>query len=213
MKRIYIFLASVIIINTAFSQARISTAEYQKIAQPAVVTEIPFPEKTVSNAINDKMERIGYKGKDNKGYKVYKGVRIAEVGPDSYDFYFSTERKSKKEKDITSVTLLISSGFEKFISKDSSNGAVLTNAITFLNKLQGIVTAYDLEQQISEQEAISGKADKKLAGSIEEGQDLQRKKQKIEDDITANIKAQADLKAETEKQHQILATLRAKRGI
>lgn len=210
MKQLFVFVAAALISSAAISQARTSTAEFQKIMQPAVVTEVLFPEKTVSKAIEDKMEKMGYKGKDTKGFLTYKGVRIPSIGADSYDFYFKTERKSKKEKDITVITMLVSSGYEKFIS-DTGNAVVINNSKTFLNTFQDVISAYDLEQQIIEQEDISTKATKKLISYTEEGQDLQKKKKKIEDDIKDNEKDQANQKAESEKQRQILETLKSKR--
>lgn len=208
MKKIFLSLMITFIAAVSFAQAHLATSDYQKTMQPAVENEYPFPEKTVSKAIEDKMQKIGYKGKDTKGYVVYRGVHMDELGPGSYDLYFKVDKRSKKENTV--VTMLISAGYEKFIG-DSTNGTVIENAKNYLNNLIDVVAAYDLEQQINEQDDAAKKADKKLANLVDDANDLQKKKAKIEKDIEENTQKQADQKAEAEKQHQILDTLKAKR--
>ena len=99
MKKFLLPFFSVCICMFSFSQARITVADFQKVQEPAVENELPFPEKTVSNAIQDKLEKMGYKGKESKGFIVYRSVHLPELGSESYDLYFRTGRKSKKEKD------------------------------------------------------------------------------------------------------------------
>jgi hypothetical protein len=207
-----IFLSAIIVFSAAcsFAQARLATADYNKTMQPAVEIEIPFTEKTVMKTIIENIEKRGYRGKDNKGYTVFKGVMIPEIGPVAYDLYFKTDRKSRKEKDITILTMMISSGFEKFIG-DTTDSKVIDNAKTFLNNQTAAVIAYDLELQVKEQEELTAKADKKYNNLVEDGQDLLKKKEKLEKDIADNTQKQAEQKAEAEKQRQILDTLKGKR--
>jgi hypothetical protein len=195
---------------TAFSQARTATADYNKTMQPAIEIEIPFEEKTVMKSLVEKMEKKGYKGKDSKDYTVYKGVTMSELGSGTYDVYFKADRKSRKEKDITILTMLLSSGYEKFIS-ESDDASLFNNAKSFLNNLTENAVAYDLELQIKEQTEATEKASKKYNNSVEDGKDLVKKKEKLEKDIADNTQKQADMKAESEKQVQILETLKAKR--
>ena len=155
-------------------------------------------------------QKLGYKGKDTKGYLTYKGVRLPQLGPDTYDLYFKTDKKSRKEKDATIVTLMISSGYEKFIG-DTTNAPLIDSAKNYLNGLTAMVAAYDLDQQITDQDDAVKKVLKKLTNLTETGQELQKKKVRIENDIADNLKGQASQKTESEKQQQILQTLRDKR--
>jgi len=98
MKNILTLIVALTVYTLSAAQSRTATVEYQKINRQAVVSEIPFPEKTIRDAIDNKMEQMGYKGKDSKGFTVYKGVRMPELGSDSYDLYFMADRKSRKEK-------------------------------------------------------------------------------------------------------------------
>lgn len=153
---------------------------------------------------------MGYKGKESKGFMVYKGVKLADIGNDSYDLYFMADRLSRKNKDNSTLTLLISKGFESFIS-DSTDAAVMNNAKKYLDSIKLMIAAYDLELQIQAQEDAVKKADKKYTNLVEDGDNLEKKRKSIEKDIEDNKKDQANQKTETEKQRQILETLRGKR--
>jgi hypothetical protein len=197
----------------AFAQARTATAEFNKTMQPAMEIEIPFQEKTVEKSLTERMEKKGYKGKDSKGYSIYRGVNLPEIGPDSYDLYFKTDRKSRKEKDITILTMLVSKGAQgsEVFLNETDNADVLDKVKAFLNAHVDIATAYDLELQIKDQQEATEKADKKYRNLVEDGEDLVKKKERLEKDMAENTKKQADQKAEAEKQRQILTTLMAKR--
>ncbi len=208
-KIVLLWIAVVFFTAVAMAQPRLVTAEYQKTQQPAIEYNVPFTEKTVTKSLNDYFEKLGYKGKDTKGYQTYKGVRLPELGPDIYDLYFKTDRKSKKEKDATTVTMLISSGYEKFIG-DTTDATLIGNAKTYLENLTTRVAAYDLSEQIADQDGVVKKAINNLNNAISSGEDLQKKKSKIENDIEDNSKKQASLKAESEKQQLILQTLKDK---
>ncbi len=210
MKQLIVFAVTVIFTAAAYAQSTTATVAYQKINRQAVVNEMPFSEKTVRNAVDDKMQKLGYKGKDVKGYTVYQGVRLPELGPDSYDLYFMADRKSRKEKESASLTMLISKGYDNFVA-DSTDAALIENAKTYLNNTREMIAAYDLEQQIIAQEDAVKKADKKFNGLVDDGESLEKKRRNIEKDIEDNKKNQENQKTEIEKQKQILDNLRTKR--
>lgn len=210
MKYTLALILSFTFYTVSIAQSRTATVEYLKINRQAVVNEIPFPEKTIRDAIDNKMEKMGYKGKDSKGFTVYKGVRLIELGNDSYDLYFMADRKSRKDKDNSTLTMMVSKGFESFIA-DSTDAGVIDNAKNYLNNIKEMIAAYDLEQQIIAQEDAIKKADKKYNNLVDDGQSLEKKRRNIEKDIEDNKKDQASQQAELEKQKQILETLRGKR--
>lgn len=210
MKKIVVLVALFLGTVPAFSQAHLTTVDYQKTMQPGVELEMPFSDKTVINTIINKIEKLGYKANTSKGFTIFKGVVIRDISPNSLDLYFVAERKSRKEKDASILTMMLSSGFERFIG-DSTNSKIIDNAKVFLNNLFTEVEAFDLELQVKDQDDAAKKADKKYNNLVEDGQDLQKKKIKLEKEIVENIKKQADQKAESEKQLQILETLKAKR--
>ena len=197
MKKFYTILVASLLFITVKAQSHLVTAEYQKNKTPGIENDIPFPEKTVTKTIEDHLMKLGYRG-------------MPEMGNNNYDLYFKTSRKSRKEKDATTVTMLVSAGYEKFIG-DTTDALVIQNAKTYLDKLTSKVAAFDLEQQITDQEKLAEKSTKKLNSIISDGQDLEKKKNKLENEIINNLKDQANQKSVADKEQQILQTLKEKR--
>ena len=210
MKQLLAVFIATFIYAAAFAQPQITMVEYQKVSRQAVVADMPFAEKSVTKALEDKLEKMGYSGKDSKGFTVYKGVRLKELGDASYDLYFMIDRKSRKDKENSTITMLISSGYDKFLTQ-AEESTVFNNAKDYLEGLKDVVAAYDLEQEIKEQESQVKSSENKATDLVDEAASLEKKKKKLEDQIQDNIKAQDNQKTEIEKQKQILGTLKGKR--
>ena len=192
------------------AQSRVESVEYQKVQRDAIVADVPFPEKTIAAAISDTLQKLGFKGKDTKGFTLYKGVTLAALGSSAYDLYFSVDRKSKKEKDQSTVTLMISKDFDNFIA-EKTEPDIISNAKTYMDSLRNIVAIYDLEQQIQEQEVLVKKNEKKLEDLTDQEKDYEKDRKKLEDKIDTNKKNKAKQISENDVQKQVLQTLKAKR--
>jgi hypothetical protein len=210
MKKILTFVLAITSFFTSIAQSRTEPVEYQKIPRQAAVMDYPFPAKITEAAIDDKFTKMGYKGKETKGFIVYKGVRLADLGSDMYDLYFMVDKKSRKDKDNSKITLLISKGLEQFVN-DTLDVNVFTNGKTYLNNFGPVIVAYDLEVQIKDQQEAVQKNEKKAANLMEDAVGLQKDKAKLEKKIADNEQEQVKQKAEVETQKQILTTLISKR--
>ena len=193
-----------------FAQTRSTEVDYQKQSRPALVNDVPFPSATIEKAIEDTFSKMGYKSINSKGYTVYKGVRLPQLGTDSYDVYFMVDKKSRKDKENSTVTMMVTKGFDAFVSR-SSDAAVFERSQTYLDSLRNMIAIYDLEQQITAQQEEVKKADKKSADLEDEAKSLEKKKRKLEEDISDNDKARNNQEKEIEKQKQILEVLKGKR--
>jgi len=191
------------------AQARYVFIDFKDVKKPGVQNEFAYSDKTISDAIDDKMTKMGYKSKDVKGYTVYRSVLLPELGNQAYDLYFKVDRKSRKEKDNAVVTMLVSSGNENFIS-DSSDSRTMSNARKYLDNLLPTLTAYDLQQQVNAQQDLVTKAEKKYKSLQDDADDLQKKKKKLEQQIEDNAKAQKDQIAEIERQRQLFQTIKSR---
>ena len=194
---------------TAFAQAHSVTAEYQKSMEPGLEIEVPYPEKTVYNSIVDRFEKKGYKSKETRGYISFKSVRTEELGSGEYDLYFKVEKRNR-DRDACVVTLLISSGYDKFIA-EQDNPALFDKAKKMLNEQTEIAAAHDLELQIAEQDLAVKREDKKMTSLVTDSVNLQKKKTKLDADILDNSKKQELQQAEIDKQKQIYDKLVARR--
>lgn len=193
-----------------YSQPRAATIDYQKVTRSAVQYDMPYPVKTIENAITDYYSRMGYKSSNSKGFIIFRSVRTPDLGPDSYDLFFYVERKSRRDRDNSIVSLLISKGNDNFIDQ-TSDEELFNNSLPYLNAFDSVVAAYDLEQQIKNQEDVLSAAEKKSEKLQKEGKDLQSKKEKLERDISDNLKDQNNQIQEISKERQILDALKARR--
>jgi len=199
-----------------FGQAYEGKVEYDKENQPCLVMEYNFPPEAVENAFINKMDKLGYKGKEEKGmfnkdrgFRVYKDARIGEISSSRMDYIINVERKSKKEEDETVLYLLINRNGDNALTK--FNTEELGNAKSFLYNLLPYIEAANLELQISGQEETLSKAEKKLRNLQDDKEDMEKKIKKLQDDIKENEKDQEKQKEEIENQKKILDNLRDKR--
>ncbi len=210
MKKLFLAIALCIAYSFSFAQSHSIKVDYQKESRPAIENDVPFSAKIVEDAIEDAFSKKGYKGNSSKGFTVYKGVRLTELGTEPLDLYFMVDKKSKKDKENSIVTMMISKGFDAFVS-ESSDGNVFGRAKNYLDSLRNTVAVYDLEQQIAAQEDEVKKADKKNENLQDDGKDLVKNKRRLEEEISDNIKDQERQAKELEIQKQILETLKGKR--
>jgi len=196
---------------TGKAQSYEGTVDYQKKDEKAIIIEFAFPSSVVEDAIIDKLEKLGFKKKESKGFLVYKNIVLTDISAEPADYMIKVERKSKKEKDESIVYLLISRNDENIIAR--SDALINSNTKTFLNNLSPDIEAYNLEVQIKDQQNTVEKAEKKLRNLQDDKESMQKKIKKLQDDLEENAKDQADQQKDIEKQKQVLEALKGKRKI
>jgi len=217
MKQSIIFLLTIIMCSSVYSQAYEGSIEYDKKKQRAFVIDYSYSQEAVENAIIHKMEMLGYKGKEekglfnkDKGFHVYKNVFISDISPNSMDYMYKVEQKSRKEKDEAVLYLIIYSGGAN--AMPTFNGYDIGKAKDFLNNLAPDVAAANLELQIDEQADVVAKAEKKFKSLQSDKEDMEDKIKKLQDDIKKNLKEQEDTQRDIEIQKQALENLKLKRN-
>ena len=194
----------------ATGQAYEGKIEYDKKKQAAFVIEFPYPAEAVENAFRQKMEKIGYKGKEekglfnkDKGFRIYKNAYITDISEKRFDYIIEVERKSRKEKDesILYLVILQENGENAVTGFDAGD---MIRAKSFLNSLQPNVEEANLELQIRDQEDVVAKAEKKL-------RDLEKTQMELEKKLKDNIKDQEDTQKDIDDQKKTLEGLKLKR--
>lgn len=194
---------------SAFSQAYENAIQYDKKKQQGLAIDYSFPPEAVENALVKKVEKMGYKPKEekgilnrDKGFLVYKNIYVSDISRDRMDYIIKVERKSRKNS-VESVLYMI-------MMKDGQNALALMdsydvgNAKTFLNNMLPDIEAANLELQIKAQEEVVAKAEKKMSDLKSDQLSLQKK---LQDNGTAQEATQKDI----ENQKQALGTLIGKR--
>lgn len=204
--------ASLFFTVSAFSQtANEGKVEHTKGDKAAAVIELPYPEEEVAQMLSDEMAARGVKGDKTKGFVVYRNVRLNDKDLDLNDLHFKIERKSRKEKDITNVYLIIGKPSENIGLRAGNDYHKIEEAKSFLNTLVPRMEAHHLEVQIKEQEIILTRAEKKFQGLVEDSVSYVEKIKALEQKMNTNRTDRASQDVEVKKQRQVLEAMRSRR--
>jgi hypothetical protein len=201
-----VFLSFAVIVC---SQAYEGTIQYDKKKQAAIIIEYAYPPEAVENAFVQKMEKLGYKAKEekgllnrDKGFLLFKNAYITDISTDKMDYIINVERKSRKESDEAVLYLVMIRDGENAMNKLEAYD--IGRAKSFLNYMLPDIEVANLELQIKAQEETVAKAEKKLKG-------LQDDKKDLENKLADNEKSQEETIKDIEIQKQNLERLRGKR--
>ena len=210
MKRISLLFLSVLVITVSVSaQAYESAIQYNKIKQQGIAIDYSYPPQAVENAIVKKLEKMGYKPKEekgilnrDKGFLVYKNIYFTDISKNRMDYFIKVEKRNRRAEDASILHMIIMKGDQNALETMESND--VGKAKNFLNNMLPEIESANLELQIKAQEEVVAKAEKKLAGLRQDKLDLEAR-------LLANNKSQDDTIKEIEAQKQSLEALRGKR--
>jgi hypothetical protein len=202
----YFILSSLfylIFITGTAQQVREENIKFDGKKGPGIVAEIPYPPDVVENAFKDRMAREGYKGTPSRGWTIYKGVKLKSLGDERVDVYVNIERKSRREKDVSEVQLLLSKGYDNFVEKSGGR--------EFIDEVHPVAEAMALELEIKNQEETLKKSQRKFDDLVTDSLELEKKKKKLEEALVDNSRKQGEQKEDIKKQQAILEELRSRR--
>ncbi len=210
MKRIFLFFTGLfIVIGQLTAQAYEGNIQFDKKKQDAIVIEYAYPPEAVENAFIQKMEKLGYKAKEekgflnkDKGFLVFKNAYVNDISDKKMDYIVKVERRSRKESDESVLYIIMQNDGVNAMQKLESYD--VGRAKTFLNNMLPEIEAANLELQIKSQQETVSKAEKKLRDLKDEQSSLERK-------LQDNIKAQEDTEKDIEAQRNKLDILTGKR--
>ena len=191
------------------AQAYEGTTQYDKKKQIAILIDYAYPSQAVENAMIQRMEKLGYRAKEekgilnrDKGILVFKSVYVTDISKEKMDYIIKVERKGKKENDESILYLILQKEGEN--AMDKLEATDIGKAKLYLNNMLPDIEAANLELQIKAQEEVLAKAEKKLKG-------LQDDKIELEKKLSENATSQDNSIKDIEAQKQSLETLRGKR--
>jgi len=210
MKKISLLFFSVTMIAVSvMAQAYESSIQYDKKKQNGIAVDYSYPAQAVENAIVKKLEKMGYKPKEekgilnrDKGFLVYKNIYFTDISKDRMDYMIKVEKKSRKAEDESVLYMIM--------MKDDKNALTIMEASdvgkakVFLNNMLPDIEAANLELQIKVQEEIVAKAERKL-------NDLKTDQASLEKKLQDNKSAQETTQKDIEDQKQALGILIGKR--
>jgi hypothetical protein len=211
MKQTIVLCFLLLAANLVFAQATEGLVTYQKKQQSAAVITLPYSTDIVSTVMNDYLSKKGSTGSDIKGFKTYRNTQIMSSDSTNADLYFKIERTNRKEKDQSTVSLMVGVPNEDIANRNPGAQLGMDQAKNFLNNLVPVMEAYKLEMQIKDLNDLVIKEEKKSQNLKNDGQDLVKKKYEVEGKIESNKQNQEKQDAEVEKQKQALALLISQR--
>lgn len=217
MKKIILLLIVVVVARSGSAQSYTATASYNKVQQPALVLQLPYSENTAKDFIVSNLKKTGYdpetKGKlfwkkdKIDGYYYFKGVMIPEMST-PVDLYFKVDQRSRKLKDQSTITMLVSRGDENFINLDTDENAFLASK-HFLNGFVSESAAYKLNLDIENQENTVKSAEKRLSKLQDDEKDIMKKIDQLQNDLKNNRNDQEKQQSTIEEERRKLAVLKA----
>jgi hypothetical protein len=188
MKKLLFSIIALAGFNFAQAQdAKESSIEIMKATQPCVEATYNRPSELMEDALKKKLAdaKVG-SGDKSKGFKVYKGIILPEISTDKIDLYTKIDGK----KDNTTVYMLVSKGYDNFVS-GAKDEAIVTNMKNFLNGLEVNAAALKLLADIEAAKIALNNAQDKYSNAVSDGKDLVKQKEKIEKNIEENKSIQS----------------------
>ncbi|MEK7225697.1 MAG: hypothetical protein AAB221_08440 [Bacteroidota bacterium] len=210
MKKIILLLTTAISVSAAsVAQSYEDNIQYDKKKQQAIAINYNYAAQAVENAFVEKMAKLGFKAKEEKGllnkdrgFIVFKNAYVADISTDRMDYIIKVERKSRKESDESVMyMIMIKDGENAMIKMGAENTG---KAKLLLNNMLPEIEAANLELQIKAQEEVVSKAEKKL-------KDLKEDQASLEKRLQQNKTDQEDTQKDIEVQKQSLGVLIGKR--
>ena len=193
MTRLFLLLVLLFagLIN-ASAQATSTTITINKKIQPGLVLSLPNNTEVAEGTILQKLKETGYspetKGqlfwKKNKqdGFYVFNGIQLPELNNQKLDMYFKVEPKSSTQKDQSSIYMLVSKGYDNFVSPEVDT-ATFAAATNFLNGFVAGTASYRLNLDIEDQEKVVKGAEKKLTGLQDDEKTIEKKIADLQADL------------------------------
>lgn len=211
MKKVICFLSMYLVAITMFGQAQNGSVVHQKVRHDAAVLELPYTPDMVNAALNDYLSKKGKsKVEDVKGFTTYRNTQPLAEDSVNADLYFKVERKSRKDKDASIVSLLLRKPMDNTTTANVHH-LDMEEAKTYLNNLMPTFVAYELEESIKEQNKSLIEAESKLKGMQRDNDDLKDKIKGLEKDLENNTQKQQAQTEAINHQKQKLAELVAQR--
>jgi hypothetical protein len=182
-----------------FAQAYEGKIDYRGTKQPVAMIRLPYSTDPVENALKEYMTLKGFKGSSSKPFLLFRGVRLDSLDTEGSDLYFTMDPASRKEKEVTIMSLLAVKKNLDIAVRPSEDSARLVTARLFLDSLAIFTEAYNTRLQVNGQQEVLKKAQQKMNDLISDQADLDRKIRRWQTDLEHNktdqAKALADLQS------------------
>lgn len=191
-----------------------AVVEYNGLKYPAYVKEVNTGVAQATTAVNDYFASRGTKGKEHKGFNIYRNVMMPTGGAsEMMDVFVRIERAGKKNEDKAQILTIITKpgtiSEEKPTKEQRSigSGVVLApGGNQFFEELTPNLTQQAFLKNIADQEAELKKAEKKLSDMESDKVKMEKQIEKLKTDLANLIQAISNQAAEVNRAKGVLET-------
>jgi len=203
----------ILLFSCSFSTANaqfFTEVDWQKLKIPALQVSIPYSQSVTEDAIKLQLGQMGFSPSQEKGGMVFKSVRLPEIGPDVYDLIFKVQKKGRKDSESCDVYLVVSRGNNNYV-RPSDTDSLPASMRKYSSRFSFWAEAQALEEDIKSQEDKVKTSQRRLQTLIDDGVLLEKKLQRLQQEIQDNKQAQEKQKADVDIQGKTLEALLKKR--
>jgi hypothetical protein len=172
--------------------------------------EMPYPPEIVEKAIQDRMAAKGSRPEKMRGYTLYRGVDVKQLG-ERADLYFKVERKGRKDKNASIITVFAVNPNEN-AATTNTDSEKLEDSKEVLMSLVPVIESKDMETNIANQEAQIRDAEKKLKRMQDDQAEYEEKIKGLEKKLDENRKNQELQTVEIDKMKTFLDAMKDKKS-
>lgn len=219
MRTLILLVLGTMVLTAGMSQSSPTSVSYKKATRPALTLLLPYSEEIAEGTIVQKLKEIGYdpetkgalfwKKNTMDGYYIFKNVALRNLNGRTVDLYFKVDRKSRKEKEQSNITMLVANGEERFVSSESES-QIFESATEFLNGFTSHSATYKLNVDVQAQQSVLKAAEAKYTRLQEDEKALIKKIKELEENLKSNRQNQETQVKVIEAEKIKLEDLRAK---
>lgn len=192
-------------------EAKEGKLSIKKSEKNTAVIELPYPTEVVEEAIRKQFALSGIKPDKSNGFQVFRGVKLDESDGELNDLYFKVERKSKKEKNISIVNLIVAKRGHDIAAKTVEDSYMGSEGIRFLNNIVPSVESHSLHVDTEKQDEVVRKSERKLKELEEEQEDIEKRIKKMQEKLEENRKNQEKQAEDIITQKKVQDALKARK--
>lgn len=175
----------------ALPQAYLGQLQKDKQVQSVAAIRLSHSQKEVETGLKAYLSARGYRSSSTHGYIVFRGVALNSASPDAKDLYFMLETPSRKEKDLTLLSLLPVQKDQPANRPAAADSVSLDPARIFLDSLAPFIGATSINMQVSMQEDQLHDAKRKMDKLRNDQSSLQKRLRDLQSDLAQNQSAQS----------------------
>ena len=223
MKKLSLFASIVVLcgfIETS-GQSVYQQIKFKDALRPSLNLPLAYEAKVAEETILAKLKETGYKpekngnlfNKKNKqdGFYTFSGVELPELSNQKLDLYFRVDPISGNSDNRSSVSLMVSKGYENFVSPETDS-ATFSASEKFLNSFVGKTDVFHVNRQIEDQKKSITASEKKWKELRDKQEDANKKITQLESDIKNWQQEEVTQQQEVDKQRSLLKELETKRA-